>query len=211
MASCFAQKPFRHARTGAGRERPPRDIGMLRDAGQLLRDLRRRQNKIHTARRDRASRHRVVFGRFILREGDSALGFDRLQPQGAVGRRAGKITPMAQSFWSCASDSRKKSIERCGRVALRARLEFQHPRRDRQVGVGRNHIDAIGRDPQIICHLVHRHRRGPREQMRQRAFVLRIEMLHEDKSHPRIRRQMFEQLGEASSPPADAPTPTIGN
>jgi hypothetical protein len=36
-------------------------------------------------------------------------------------------------------------------------------------------------------------------------------MLHEHDAHARIERQMFQERREGSSPPADAPLPTIGN
>ncbi len=58
-----------------------------------------------------AARHRVVFGRFILRESYPALGFDRLQPSVPSVAVPERITPMARSRWSCASDSKKKSME----------------------------------------------------------------------------------------------------
>ena len=68
----------------------PATVRMLRNAGEFFRDVRRREHEIHAARRHRAARHRVVFGRVVLREGDAALGLDRLQPQRAVGGRAGQ-------------------------------------------------------------------------------------------------------------------------
>ena len=174
--------------------RSPSDVGMLRNAGEFLRDVLRRENEIHAARRHRAARHRVVFGRIILRERDPALGLDGLQPQRAVGGRAGKNHadgPLAlvlrQRF--------EKEIDRAMRRArLRARLKLQHALRDAQVRVGRNDIDVIGLDPQIVRDLAHRQRRGARQKLRERAFMLRIEMLHQHEPHARIERQMLEQL-----------------
>ena len=105
-----------------------------------------------------------------------------------------RITPMARSRWSCASDSKKKSIGPMRRARLRARLEFQNALRDAQVRVGRNDINVIGLDPQIVRDLAHRQRGGPRQNLRERAFMLRIEMLHQHEPHARVERQMLEQL-----------------
>ena len=63
---------------------------MLGDPCQFLRDVLRREHEIHAAGRHGAARHRVVAGRVVLGESDSAFRLDRLQPQRAVGRGAGK-------------------------------------------------------------------------------------------------------------------------
>ena len=123
---------------------------MLRNARQLFRDVRRREHEIHAARRHGAARHRIVFGRVVLREGDAALGLDGLQPQRAVAGRAGQDDadgPLAlvlrQRF--------KKDIDRPMRRARpRARLKLQHALHDGQVRVARNDINMIGLDRLIV-------------------------------------------------------------
>ena len=69
---------------------PARDMRVLRDASELVRDVLRREHEVHAARGHGAARHRVVARGIVLRERDAALGLDRLQPQRAVGRRAGE-------------------------------------------------------------------------------------------------------------------------
>ena len=91
-------------------------------------------------------------------------------------------------------------MERCGvRVSGRG-SKLQNAPRDAQVRVGRNDIDVIGLDPLIVRDLAHRQRRGACQELRERAFVLRIEMLHQHEPHARIERQMREQLRERLEP-----------
>ena len=47
---------------------------------------------------------------------------------------------------------------------------------------------------------LHGKRRGARENLRERAFVLRIEMLHQHEPHARVERQVLEQLRECFEP-----------
>ena len=60
----------------------------------------------------------------------------------------------------------------------------------------RNHVDVIRLDPQLVRDFLHRHRRGPAQELRERALMLRIEMLHEHEAHARIDRQVLEQRRE---------------
>ena len=55
-------------------------VRMPGNAGQFFGDVFRRQNEIHTARRNGAARHRVIFGRFILSKSNPALSLDSLRP-----------------------------------------------------------------------------------------------------------------------------------
>jgi hypothetical protein len=177
-----------------------RDVRMLRNAGEFFGDVLRLENEIHASRRHRAPRHRIVSGRFILRERNPALSFDGLQSQRAIGRRAGKDHAdgplplvLGQRF--------KKEIDGTRRRAgLLARLKFQNALCHAQVGVGRNDIDVIGLHRQIVRDLAHRHRRGPRQNLREGAFMLRVEMLHQHKPQARVEWQMLEQLPERLQP-----------
>ena len=49
-----------------------------------------------------------------------------------------------------------------------------------------------------------------RKELRQQAFVLRVQMLHQHERHAGVRRDGLSSCAKASSPPADAPIPTIG-
>ena len=66
------------------------DRRVLRNAGELCRDVFRREDVVDTSCRDRAARHGVVLRRVVLREGDAALGLDRLQADRPVARRSGE-------------------------------------------------------------------------------------------------------------------------
>lgn len=85
--------------------------------------------------------------------------------------------------------------------AFRAGGEFQHALRDGHADIGRNHIDAVALDPEIIGDLAHRHGSHSFQKVRQGALMLRIEVLHQDKAHACIGGQIFEQLGECIQPP----------
>jgi hypothetical protein len=76
-----------------GLRRPDTDGRMPGDAREFLRDARGREDEVDTPGGRGASRHRVVLGRIILRERDTALGLDGFQTHGAVGRRAGQNHP----------------------------------------------------------------------------------------------------------------------
>ena len=167
---------------------------MLRDPRELLGNVRRGEHEIHAARRYGATRHRIVSGRIILRERDPALGFDGLESQRAVGRRAGKDHTDRTLALILRQRLEKEINGTMRRARLRARLEFQNAPRDAQVGIGRNDINAIRLHSLIVRYLADRHLRYPCQELRERAFMLRIEMLHQHERHARIERQMREQL-----------------
>jgi hypothetical protein len=78
----------------------------------------------------------------------------------------------------------------------RARLQCQNAPRDAKIRIGRNHINVIGLDPEIVGDLMDRHRSGPLQKLCEHAFMLRIKVLHQYKTHARIEWQMLQQLGE---------------
>jgi len=75
---------------------------------------------------------------------------------------------------------------------LWSRVQRQHARRDAQVRVGRNAVDVIRLDTQVVRDFVNRERGLPSEQLRKRAVMARIEMLHEHEAHARVRREVLE-------------------
>ena len=77
-----------------------------------------------------------------------------------------------------------------------ARLKFQNGVRNGQAGVGRNDIDVVGLDRQVVRHFAHREGSGLGQQARQCAFPRRVEMLHHHEGHIGVCRQMLEQLRE---------------
>jgi hypothetical protein len=52
----------------------------------------------------------------------------------------------------------------------------------------------------MVRHLVHRHRRRPRQDLGERAVMLRVEMLDEHETHARVHRQPLQQPGERLEP-----------
>ena len=87
---------------------------------------------------------------------------------------------------------------RCARLG--ARVKPQHAGGDTQVGVRRNDVDVIRLDVQVVRDFVNRERRRASEQLRERAVMLRIEMLHEDEAHARVEGQAPEQCRECLEP-----------
>ena len=170
------------------------------DPRQFVGDVRRRQHKIDAAGRDRATRHRIVLSRIVLRERDPTLGLDRLQPQRAVAGRAGQhdadgpLAPVQRQRF-------KKGIDRpMQSLRPRALCEPQHALPDGEVLVARNNIDMIRLDRLVVCNLMHRQRRGARKDLGQRALMDRIEMLHQHEPHACVLRKMREQLCECLQP-----------
>jgi hypothetical protein len=49
-------------------------------------------------------------------------------------------------------------------------------------------------DANSVLHLEHRHGRRARKDLRQMALMVGIQVLHQDESHPRARRQRFQKL-----------------
>ena len=176
--------------------RLPGNIGMRRDAGQFVRNVLWREHEIDAACGHRAARHRIVFGRLILRERNAALGLDGLQSQRAVRRGAGQNHPDGPLALVLRQGFKKHIDGALGAAWLRARQKFQPALRNAQIRVGRNDIDMIGLDPQIVRHFAHRHRRRARQKLRERAVMLRIEMLHQHEAQTRIEREVFQQPRE---------------
>ena len=77
-----------------------------------------------------------------------------------------------------------------------SRMKFQHAAKDAQAGVGGNDVNVVGLDPEIVRHLEHRHRRDSPQDVCERTFVLRIEMLHEHEAQPRRVWQALQQSRE---------------
>ena len=63
----------------------------------------------------------------------------------------------------------------------------------RQILVGRNHIDAVGGQRHAIAGLHHRHRGHPLQQLGQRTAVAGVKMLDDDEGHAARRRHMAEK------------------
>ena len=188
------------------RVRLRRGVGMLRDARQLLRDLRWRQHEIHAPRRDRTARHRIVLRALVLRESDTARRLDFLQPDGAIAhptREHHADGQMRRVFRQRAEKKIDPAMRRMTLLREQPQLATVHP----HVPPRRDDIDPIALQLRFIAHLAHRHLRGPREDFREAALMIRREMLHDDESHPhrlRQRAEHFPQRLHAARRSADA-------
>jgi hypothetical protein len=174
-----------------GQTARPRPL-VLRDACELGGNVLGREHEVHGSGGHGAARHRVVARGIILRECDPALGLDGLQAQCAVGggaRENDADGTVALVFCECVEEKINRSMRRS---CLGARPEGQHARGDAQTLVRRNDVDVIRLDAQVVGHLVDRERRRASEQLRERAVMRRIEMLHEYDTHARIDRQVLE-------------------
>ena len=93
----------------------------------------------------------------------------------------------------------------------RAWEKLQRPPADNHVPVGRDNIDVIGLNRRLALHLHDRHFRRSGEDFRQGARV-RGQVLHQDERHAgSVGAPPRSSRANASSPPAEAPTPTMGN
>ncbi len=184
-------------------------------AGERLGDLRGGQHEIDGARGDRALRHAVIVGfADVLRDNEAAVRLDRLEPNGAVG--AGPRQDHADRTRAPFARQRiQKEIERQAHAVTLSRSR-QPQRRlvvHRQIGAGRNDIDALALDRHAVGRLHDRHRRVAGQQVDHHAVVARIEVLDDDEGHAVIGRQRVEQLPariEAAGRGADRDDRKIG-
>ena len=69
-----------------------------------------------------------------------------------------------------------------------------------QFGIGRHYIDMVGLNGRSLADFGYRQLGGFRKQFRKYAFVLGLQVLHQDKSHPRVQRQSGEKFREGVQP-----------
>jgi hypothetical protein len=121
------------------------------------------------------------------------------------------MTPMLRDR-AVIGQGAEKEIDRqaqppgCGRFQ-----QVQHTVQDGHVLIGRNHIDAVRRDPQTVLDLHDRHGGCALEQLDHDTLVVRVQVLDDDKGHAAAVRHVPQEQLQASSPPAEAPMPTMGN
>ena len=109
--------------------------------------------------------------------------------------------------------ARQRSKEEIDGVVLRAILgtpaEVQVTVNQLHLYVGRHHVHAIGHDARAFGRFDHRQRRMAGEQRRERARMMRRQMLDENNRDVRFRGRPSRSCVNASKPPADAPTPMM--
>ena len=79
---------------------------------------------------------------------------------------------------------------------LLAWAELEQATVDGEARIGRDGVNVIGPDAQIVGGFSHRQGGDAGEKSSESTFMLRIEVLHQHKAHAGIRRQMLQQLGK---------------
>ena len=192
-----------HAQFAANLEQEIGDVGKIEDARRPAfeviangrRHRRHVEHLVDQSRRHRAVGHAVVFrGLRPLHNRQAARLLDRTQTFAAVAAGAGKYD--ASRIRSLVE--RQTAEEVVDRAAKAARLgkfgQSELVAVDREARIGRNQINAIGFDRHAVGDLLHGHGRAPSEQFGEHAFVVGIEMLHENIGEPRIRRRGRQEV-----------------
>ncbi len=151
---------------------------------------------------DGAARHAVVAGFLrLLRDDEPRLLLDRFQSEAAVGAGAGQDhADRARAV--VVGQRMQQEIERQSRAMPRLRGdEVQRALGDREIGARRNDVEMVALRcgmPSAACSTFIDVWLG--QQLDHHAFVIRIEMLHQDEGHAASRRQGVEELPAGVEP-----------
>ncbi|EKD96631.1 MAG: hypothetical protein ACD_23C01370G0002 [uncultured bacterium] len=160
---------------------------MGRIGHELRRHFSRRQLKVHHAGGQRALRHTVKLARGRgLHHHHAALALDGAHAQCAVA--AGTREHDANGALMLVQRQRaKQKINRqavatrcCGLQQLQRAVQKCH------VAVGWDDVGAVGLHHHTIHHLKHLHAGATLDQLGEQAFVVGVEVLHQDKGHAGI-------------------------
>ena len=164
---------------------------------QLGGQLFRRGYVVGHARADRAAGHAVVLRRGgVLHHRHAELFLDGSQAERAVAPHPGENDADGLFLLVC-GQAPEEEINRRPQPPRRGRFEHLEPAvQDGQVGVRRDHVDAIRLDLHSVLRLDDLHLRVPSKEFRHHAFVRRLKMLHQDECHPGSRGQVGEELLE---------------
>lgn len=176
--------------------RPPRDqVGVTAEARELAGDLGRGAAEVDAARGDRARGHAPELGRAgLLGHGDPARGLDRAQTLGAVDAGAGEddadgLVPAVVG---------QRAEERVEREVQPGPLppgdERQGAVPDGQVGVGRDHVDAVRRQRHAVGRLDDAQGRDPLEDPREHARPRGVEVQDHDERQARVHGHLGQEL-----------------
>ena len=80
------------------------------------------------------------------------------------------------------------------------RLYVQHLILEGQRGVGGNDVDMVGSNPLAVLSLSYGHGGMGGEQLDKHAGMVRVEVLHQDKSHPGVGRHMLQKSSKGLQP-----------
>ena len=190
----------------------PIEIVVAADPDQLAGDPFRVEDVIERSRWPRCVGHAVVLGRLlVLGEGDPAFALDGLEPERAVGAAPGEDDPDRPAALVLGQRS-EQVVDRHGHAAgLGTGPQRQRPPNQGHVRGGRQDIDVIGPTPPGP-----RAHRQPASRSPWRGSPPACSRgggrgagRRERPSRDRAARA-FNSRVIASSPPAEAPTPTTG-
>ena len=170
---------------------------MAAQAGELGGDLFGRQHEVHEPGRHGAQGHAGVAGRFfVLGESQAAFRLDGPQSTSAIGGGSGEDDADGRAFAVFRQRNEEVIDGQMPPAVIVAFGQAQDAALDGHVGVGRDHVDAIGLDGHAAGDFVDRHFRGSRENLAERALVRRVHVLDQYERHAGVVWQRLEQGGE---------------
>ena len=161
----------------------------LNEFKQLFRQIAHRHDEIGHTGGDGAARHRVIFGFVgILHQDDAAGLLNRARSESAV--RSGATENDGKAVAELVGQRAQEQVDR---RPLAARLVESKGRNlvidHLQPAIRRNDVNVVGLQALTARHLNDRHARFGRQNARQFAAMLRVEMHHYDESRTRVLRK----------------------
>ena len=192
--------------SGLGDERRALEIG-----DDLARQLLHRGHDVRQPGVNRAARHAVEFGRRrLLHQHHARLFLDGPQAQRAVGAHARENHADAVLLLVLRQGA-EEEINRQAQSARRRRIEqVQNPVQDGHVLVRRDHIDAVRLNRGAILDLDDLHAGGALEQFGHEPLCVGSRCWTMTNAMPLSAGTCRRNCSNASSPPAEAPMPTMG-
>ena len=143
---------------------------------------------------DRAARHAVEAGLVgVLRDDQPAVFLHRFQPDAAVGPGSRQNQADGAGAVLLGQRMQQKVEWQAGTMTRQGLREVQGALANGEIGSGRDDVDVIALDQHSVGGLLHHHGRAGGQQVHHHAFVGRIEMLDENKTHAVAGRQRRQQ------------------
>ncbi len=185
---------------------------MIGDALDLARNFPWRQDKIDKPRANRAPRHGIELrALFILGEGQTAGRFDCAQPGGAVAPSSGEND--ANRARSTFFGERFKKVVDPNIESFLTLNQSERAIFGDDAFIRRLHVNGVWPWRRCSSDLADWHRRNFAEQIGKPAGMMRVEMLHNHKRHPRFLRQVAQKFHcrfESAGRTADSHNRTSG-
>jgi len=166
------------------------------DPGELQCHHFRGEDEVDAAGGDGAARHGIVFGRGVLGESDAAFGLDGFEAEGAVRGSAGEDDTNGALALVLGEGFKEMVYGAMSAAFHLAFLKFEPGLGHNHAGVGRDNIDVVGLDGEVVGDLGNVHGGGAGQELGQGAGMVGVEMLDEDEGHAGVWGQVFEQKRE---------------